>query len=445
MPAILKFVNYPGLQIDLTAISSSGPSAQISKATVLPQKNIGDDVTGLVTFGPDFFNMFIDEFFVMATNGIHEIGIPTSDPLDKSKPRTCFTDTVTFSAATGILNGTHEVKLDFQAFDFDNDGVKEDCSGNAKEPPICVRFWLGMGETAKPFIAGVFERPPIYLDKCEESYCPAGRVCEDTDCVEQVCTCSQYVLDELDKIKNISITNPKCDDGYCANHADATCTCDENFKDKPIIVGEGRFKIRAWDIEEGFNLLTRYNYNEKHPENTDTEAKKYEKDVEYLFHIWPSGSSFGQISGFDIEKFDGHSALSQVGPQKSAFKSLNISTQIEGEVEDYKDIDLNYIGQYVEGQDFWGGKLLADFFLKETNEEYIIDEPSICASPLPRDGRSLVVDESNCQSVGGDKIDIRARDVPFVSPLKDPYADVAFPTDFPETPPDYLNQPQCKP
>ena len=349
LPTVLKFVSYQGLQVDLNAISAQmqgGAQTLGSKAiefsypnpTQLPQKQLGDDVSLLITFGPDFFNTF-DNFFVQTINGIQQIEVP----IDKT--RTCFKGSISLSS--GYLSGRHDVILDFAPFDFDNDGAIENCTGNTGELPICVRFWLGGGR----FIAGVFESLPIYAGKCEDNYCPA----------EEYCTCSQYVINELGKF-NKSISN--CDANYCANHPRTTCTCDTNILDTPILIGEGRFKVLAKGLESagigmGFDLLTKYKYEQLFAE------EKEKKDVDYFFQIRPADITSGHIDGFNIEGFDGHSELSQIGPKESAFTTLNINTQLQGEfqtdVGSLKDIDLNYIGQFIEGVNFWGGNIKADF------------------------------------------------------------------------------------
>jgi hypothetical protein len=357
IPTPLKFVSFEGLKVDLTAINPVTPSADISATKALPP---GTDVIDLITFGPGFFDSFVTEIFQPAITGIQEIVVPGTTS------RTCYANTVAFSKATGRLEGTHNVKLDFSKFDYNESGSADDdgCSGNSRNPPICVRFWVD----DRPYLAGIFRTPPTYG------------------------------------------TDP----------------------DIPTTLGEGDFKIITTDLG-AIDYLTHYRYGQ---------PADQEKDTEYWFRILNARGLF-PILGRDLtlEKFEGHSALKQVGPAESAFKSLNISTQWQGQLFLFDDADINYIGQFVQGVNFWGGSVNETTSVLGTSA--VIDERDICASLPPVAPTGIVVAPELCQITP--EINLLPGDTPFVSKVVT--ADVAFPSAeiFPDAPPASLSLPQCQP
>jgi hypothetical protein len=147
-PAVLKFAGYQDLAVDFSTISPSG-GAQIIKHTNADFP-VGSWFLPYIEMGPIEFNQFWDQFFKPALDGIQQLEIPVSTSMTMYSARIDFTTTEEFA----WLRGTHDVRLDFTPFDYDNDGVDEPCSGNTGALPICVRFWLD----EEPFLAGVFDR-----------------------------------------------------------------------------------------------------------------------------------------------------------------------------------------------------------------------------------------------------------------------------------------------
>jgi hypothetical protein len=167
MPAVLKFVNYEGLRIDLGAISPPGAQAQIVAGKDIPiiDFTAGDMIAQYVRYGPNAFSYFAGTFLAPTLTGIEKIGIPTEDA--QGQPTTVYQAEVAFTTgpdcatAGGVLSCTHEITVDFRQFDFNGNGdAADDCSGNAKHAPVCIRLWLGPA----PFIAGVIEAPATYAE-----------------------------------------------------------------------------------------------------------------------------------------------------------------------------------------------------------------------------------------------------------------------------------------
>jgi len=349
-PAVLKFVSYEGLQIDLTKISPTGPLLNVNKA--LP---VGSNATYHIKLGPIFFNTFFDEVFIYVIAGIEQLEIPTIDAATEA-PTTRYETDITFENVGNYLTGLTNVKLDFGVFDYDNDGVDEECSGNAAQTPICVRCWLDN----KSFLAGVFVEPPVY-------------------------------------------------------------STDPVLPDK---IGKGKFKIKV-EKTKGFDGVFAYEYEGKESENIKRVEYFFRLDRNYIIPV-----VIGSLKG--IVEWDGHSLLSKIGPNESAFKNLNVNSQIDGSIYYdnlyFKNTDLRYLGQFVEGYDFWGGNVFMD--VQESNlgfDPFPFDETDICA----RISTGLTVEVSNCNDVGG--YNIRTVGLDYISVLTT--QDVAFPTDFPTNPP----------
>jgi hypothetical protein len=116
--------------------------------------------------------------------GIEELEIPTvvkgkpveewcpTDP-DKPDDPSCVFFTFGNAGLFDFLGGPHAIRISFARFDLDSDGTDEPCSGNAAVTPICIRFWIGTPKDPEqkivpadqsyvPFVAGIFEKPPIY-------------------------------------------------------------------------------------------------------------------------------------------------------------------------------------------------------------------------------------------------------------------------------------------
>ena len=159
-PAVLKFVSYGGLNIDVTSISTSvlEPSKLLLQA--FDKASGGSNVLPYIELGPDYWIQFVDMFFKPVLTGIQKFDIPIS------KDTTTFSTTVDLG---GAFPGLRSVKIDFARFDYNGNRLDDDCSGNTAELPICVRFWLSdeKGENYKRFIGGVFESYPYYVSSAD--------------------------------------------------------------------------------------------------------------------------------------------------------------------------------------------------------------------------------------------------------------------------------------
>ncbi len=96
----------------------------------------------------------------------------------------------------------------------------------------------------------------------------------------------------------------------------------------------------------------------------------------------------------------------------------------EGEKEGPPDTiqELYYLGQFIEGQDYWSGSIDADpFYGMIINELTFTDVCAVISTGDP------AADPGICQDLG-----ISVAGIPFVAPTTD--ADVAYPPDFPALP-----------
>jgi hypothetical protein len=404
-PAVIKFVNYAGLKVDLSQISST-PTVQVTHAWMFP---LSAPIDSFVTAPVDLSNRFINGF-QKAIDGINQIEIPVNE-----ENQAC-SMTVDFKSA-GILNGPYVVNLDFTPFDFDNDGVPENCTGNTTQPsdfskPICIRVWLGPNSSAVPFIAGLFDKPPIYLDQCQNSYCPTEAVTVGGQVTSQVaCTCSQPVVDVLSAL-NVKV--PVCSDDYCKTYPGTSCTCDPNLLSVPVYLGEGRFKLRAEgipgfvepDINESINILLQYTYTQD-----GVDSKKV--DYQYKLEEYPASydtSSLGPPPTVDCTNPPSgslisecgyvHMLLSQHGPEESAFKGANMSINDALAGAKGKPQYWQYISQFVEGVPLWGGHVK---LLSHTASELVSIEPPLDCAKREDDGHWYLqaeADRSVCADAG---------------------------------------------
>ena len=369
-PAILKFVSVQGLKVDVQSLIV-GPlkAMEVGKTIILDPKTLtAEDMQENISFGPYFYGQFIDNFFVYAINGIHELEIPENE-----KNTACQMKSHGFSSATGYLRGTHDVALDFAPFHYSNDASSTaglNCSGNTKVFPVCVRMWLGGGQ----FIAGIFVEPPVYST--------SGSV--------------------------------------------------------PDAIGEGNFKVIVPDID-GLVFETSYNYKQPGTEKL--------KDVGYFFNIDQSpffGSATDTSVVFGFDAWAGHAALHQDGPDATAFKIIGVNTQLQNMqgIFNFGDISLNYLGQFVQGVDLWGGALdlMADIIEQQYGPGEDALMPSTCAVPSTGEVLDSTI-SGPCAQVGDNKVNILVGDPPpFISTTE--VVDYQFPKDFPASPPKGL--PDCE-
>jgi hypothetical protein len=356
-PAILKFVGYQSLAVDLTTLQNAGAQANASLSKTYP---VGTDLSDIIPLGPIFFSTFEELVFQSALAGLEELTIPTKDATTGT-PTTRFTALqFSFSSASGALSGKQDVKIDFAPFDYDGKGTGLDCSGNALTPPICVRFWLGGAR----FLAGIFDTPPVYT--------------QETDVV-------------------------------------------------PLTLGSGKFKVIVRGVE-GFNANFAYHYE-------DVAQVTAGKIVRHWFSIKRDVGAVLAPEMAYVDKWYGHAEIGQAGSGNGAFKGINFTTEILGMIPivlnvTIKDVQERYIGQFVEGYDFWGGSVLADFDI--VSGEFSLPPPYEQTDNCASISTALEVELANCDLVGG--FPLRTTGMEYVVPATDADVDIseaAFPLTAP--------------
>ncbi len=277
-----------------------------------------------------------------------------------STTTTTFSATIAFSSATGVFAGTHKVDISFSDYDFDNNGATEGCSGHTAALPVCVRLWLD----DQRYIAWIFDEYPF---DATDSDAPGGQA----------------------------------------------------------TIGKGRFKV--------FYSASLIDDPSMVPANeTITQAVYYsqtlspveEKSTEVFEEaLSPDGTYFTE----DVVATEGksHVVVAQTGPPVSALKRVDVVTHallFNPALNTFGSIDDAYVGQYVEGQDYWSGsKTNTALFPGGTPFTYTISD--VCAQISTADA----VAQSYCEALG-----IRVLDEPFIRAFL--AADVAIPTNFPATP-----------
>lgn len=152
------------------------------------------------------------------------------------------------------------------------------------------------------------------------------------------------------------------DDGAtegCSGHTAATPICGRLwFNEKRLMafvftefptdetVGAGRFRIASAQSSDrteiaGEDFLMAAIYDHSDPENKETE----------MFGIGQTRGGEGGIATY----FRGHISLTQVGPDASALKTINMTSAF-GETPDTPN-SFQYIGQWKEDADFWNGSV----------------------------------------------------------------------------------------
>ena len=114
-----------------------------SDSGTLEALRIGQDVSAQIAVlqvAVSSFNGFLDD----ALKPLAPLLIPTDAGVTHYQ-NTFFVDNVLAS-----------IKIDFSSFDYDNDGVSENCSGHTAALPICYRIWVGDEKRT----AGIFETYP---------------------------------------------------------------------------------------------------------------------------------------------------------------------------------------------------------------------------------------------------------------------------------------------
>ncbi len=171
--------------------------------------------------------------------------------------------------------------------------------------------------------------------------------------------------------------------------------------------GRSRYKMYFRPIA-GVDVSTAIFFNHVDPEDRTTE-------VFATATVGEDVAEPGVIPGSEGRQ---HFEALQVGPEESALKTLNLNqTDVVGGVS---SAALNYLGRYIEGEDFWAGSvegLLLDAFGLAPLDD-------ACARLSTAD---FTGDPAACEDLG-----ISVAGIPFVDPATP--GDVAIPTDFPAAP-----------
>lgn len=165
--------------------------------------------------------------------------------------------------------------------------------------------------------------------------------------------------------------------------------------------GSGRFKIYGTQ-SGGYDITFAINYAREEPEDLMTE----------LFLR-------GDLAGGVLTRprlIESHTEVSQIGPADGALKRINSSGTIDMTNTGGPVAYSRYLGQFIEGQDFWSGSI-DDNFALQTNFTNQCAQLSL----------GEVADVSNCDALG-----ISVGDTPFVRFLED--TDLLIPPDFPAGP-----------
>lgn len=154
VPTALRIPKDFGLNLEKVQGAEASASAALTlKYAVPPDGEFSDDVIG----STDFVQFFID-----ALKGLmdpyNQLVIPVG------------TNIHTFQGVS-VVQGSGEanfvqIKVDFAPFDFDDDGVKEACSGHTAALPICMRIYAD----------GVKQFAAVFTDFPTETNPGAGRL-----------------------------------------------------------------------------------------------------------------------------------------------------------------------------------------------------------------------------------------------------------------------------
>jgi hypothetical protein len=332
----------------------------IDLAAISPPTTKAVSVRNFIEYGPLYFNNFIDQFFSPALTGIKQLGIPTC--VDETKTPPC-----TYRTTFAIDNFT------FSA-------------------------------TSGPLAGGAHS---VKIDFANFDYNNSGSA-TDEGCsgnAAKAPICVRFWLDGKSFIAGVFDVPP-------------TYASDATTLTK---LGSGRFKMHVADYQ-GFESYFAYKYGVP----TTSAASK---EIEYFFETKkipdsPNAVPRGTYDFFEFGTWDGHSKLSQVGPDATAFKSLNFWSQLLGEDFGTEGLLLKYIGQYIEGGGYWSGSFVFEGNTLGGTGVSPAAMPNICATLL--DGFT-VLPPTPCSDLG-----ILVGTTPFVSAFQP--SDVAWPTDFPASP-----------
>ena len=174
-PIVLKFVEPQDLAIDFSTIAPAAtPAIDVYEAVAAGGRYSDEISLGYTT------TYMMNVWIRSVLQGISQIEIPIGETI------TTYAATVIFLPSAGVLlAGTHDVKVDFGDYDWNNDGTPEGCSGNTAPPlPICARVWLdGVRYLAWVFDAYNYDDDPTTIEANDKNV-GAGRFKAYNDVVE---------------------------------------------------------------------------------------------------------------------------------------------------------------------------------------------------------------------------------------------------------------------
>ncbi len=321
VPVSLKFIEYQEMKVDLSSIGGSKALLQMALSKV-----VGDNVSGIIVSGPTLISTLEQKFFIPSINSLSELEVPTYVPSacvnvttrrtdpdclatyaagycfladgtanPACQPAETYVKSMVFSAASGLLAGSHLVEIDFAKYDYNNDAQLENCSGNAANLPICVRFWLD----GNKYSAWIFDSYPVADDPAtpdvNEANIGQGKFKLFIADMEGYEVTMQYI--------------------YAQQLADAqAATVDQK------------------GIEHFMKAVFVYDASTCH--------------------------GIGCVN-LNFDEIDWHSQTSQEGPAATAFKSVNLTAGLQQQnvAPPIDWITSQYLSQFVEGFDFWSGSV----------------------------------------------------------------------------------------
>ena len=453
-PAILKFVGYQDMKIDLSKVLNSMP---VMKAVDYFDQDDPEKVKLIIWEGPYFFDIFAKTFFAPAMEGIKKIEIPVSADVNTYEAVITFVPTTELNQACWLC--LKSPQCEFKTPDGQLCAPDSTCALRTADGKTCT-------DTSNPYC--VLRKPTG--EQCKE--CILRKTNGDACTIEEGWLPRKVKLDfaafDLDGIgtgKNCSGSTKKTSDtvpvcvrfwlGKGPYTPDVESTYQYEpflagvfeqypYEENPVVkdtIGKGQFRMYVADLG-GYESSFAYNYEQKFggsPYKAATDETLPSKGVEYYFKVQylpDSPYNINRCAGrfwcidLSFDKWDWHSTLYQEGPDETAFKSVKLNWDM---LDTPTDMQSKYIGQWVEDDIMWSGSFdneCPECTDMDGNSTGVISKHyNICAT---LDGMFFGIGSTECADVGSRHVNILVDDTPFIDPLGS--ADVLFPRDFPAKP-----------
>jgi hypothetical protein len=494
-PAILKFVGYQDMKIDLSKVTSIVSTSDFKAVDLFePDPAV---MRMIIWEGPYFFELFANEFFAPAMEGIKKIEIPVSE------------DVKTFEAVITFVPTTEQDQSCWLCIQ------NPECKFKKPSGALCAPDSSGVLRTADGRPCTDTSDPNCILRKSDGTTCPEcilRKANGDACTVEESWLPRKVKLDfadfnfeNLDKAEGCSGSSKKTSDTtpICVRFwlGKGAYTPDKEteyqydpflagvfeeypYENNPVVsdtIGKGKFKIYVADFD-GYESSFAYSYEQKAGTSSLKAAASEtlpSKGIEYFFRITylpDSPYNLNRCQGrywcidLSFDKWDWHTTLNQEGPAETAFKSVKFNWEM---VDKPQDMKANYIGQWVEDDIFWSGSISnrcpeCSPLEGDPREQCIQSHCSQCegmwSHPTEQnncmtqncpdcasiakergvsseylnmcatllDGIFFGIGATECTAVGARDTNILVGDTPFLNPLE--LVDVLFPRDFPADP-----------